>query len=234
MVEKGYQGRGVAFGKHQGDPFVAYFLASRSDQERSIRSNPEKGRIEIYATGDAVERILEEADFPYDAAHNLYAPIHGYHDKRGRPAAVAFNGRMSNRPKDRMERRGEHPRVCLRTTLEDFPPEFANDSRIGAVVNVDSFQEAHFNVGRFGVRDSLPFVAEIERVEDGQLFYVTLGNETTDYRKMHQAKVEPAESADALAEQLFVEVIGEKPVAALGSAVCIIKGGEFDFGVFTP
>lgn len=224
-----YRGRVVVLANYEGIPAVGFILASRSEQEREIRANQEKGRIDVVATGLLEEKIAGASQFPWDYANDIYSCVLSFCCKDGQKGIVAFNGRAGRRIKDMMESgRNYFPEACLEKTLEVFPPKVANDPRLGAVVFIGK-DCPEFYFGTFGLEDEKPIIMKLDGLgEKNKAKFIALSSPSA----IGEISLDAAQSPDELAQQIFYRVLGNSPIFGIGSGVCMLRGGEFQFGKY--
>ncbi|MDP2750313.1 MAG: IMP cyclohydrolase [Nanoarchaeota archaeon] len=217
-----YKGRVGILGNYEGNPFVGFILASKSDADRYLLVDEEKNTVWT-APGKKLKQEINER--PYEAVDNLYACLVGFHDKNDNPVAVSFNGRMSKRVKG-MVNAGESIESSLRQILSVFVPD-PRDPRIGAIASFNGAEKV-FNFGVYD-RTERPYL-EVQQVDvnQNQAAYRTL----TECKKIKTLALKKADTLDELSKQLFDEILGIPAESGCGAAVCMIDGNEFRFGAY--
>lgn len=220
-----YIGRAAVAGRYDSRAFVGFVLASKSEPDRKLVIDKERNRVWV-APGEDVTAKLKAGDFT--AVDNLYACLIGFYDSEKRPAAVAFNGRMSNRA-EAMVAAGYDVQKSMMGILHVFAPN-SGDPRIGVIAYLEEGAGPHKFC--WGVHDranpELPyFSVSTAETDDNQASYTALAS--PDHAQSLDLK--KGMSLDELARHIFYEILGTKPEFGCGAAVCLIDGNEFRFGV---
>jgi len=220
-----YRARSVVLGNLSGCPFTGYVLASRTEPDRSLLLDREASRVWV-APGENLRRRLVEQ--PFRASTDLYPCLIGFPDRDGNPAAVAFNGRMSQRIEDMMRMRGETPESSMSRVLEVFPPK-PDDPRVGAVAVIKGNGLVTFHLGVYDLKPGENYMGVREvNVGDGEAIFVS----SADCRAIQTIHLDMCDGPGKLAHQLFDKVLGDPDEAGCGAAVCVQYYERFDFGVW--
>lgn len=216
-----YKGRVSIVGMYEGKPFAGFILSSRSEPDRSLRI--EENKVWVVPGVSLKEKIAER---PFEAVDDLYACLIGFYDVKGNPAAVSFNGRMSNRVRAMMQI-GNTAESSLRQLLPVFPP-IPGDPRIGAVISIDETGKPSFH---FGVYDRThgPYLAVQEiKPDSSSASYISID----DCKIISEISLDRAVNLDELSLHLFDKILGVPAEFGCGAAVCMIDGKDFRFGLY--
>jgi hypothetical protein len=220
-----YMGRAAVAGRYDSRAFVGFVLASKSEPDRKLDIDKERNRVWVAPGGDVTAKLKARN---FTAIDNLYACLIGFYDSKKRPAAVAFNGRMSNRA-EAMVAAGYGVQKSMRGILHVFAPN-PGDPRIGVIAYLEEGAESHKFC--WGVHDmasqGLPyFSVSTAETDDNQASYTALASPD----QSHMLELEKGMSLDELSQFLFERILGNPPEFGCGAAVCLIDGNEFRFGV---
>ena len=218
-----YKGRVVVVGMYENRPFAGFILSSRTEPDRTLSIEEEKRKVWVSPGESLREKISER---PFESVDDLYACLIGFYDTKKNPTVTSFNGRMSNRVKAMMEA-GESAEASLRQILPVFPP-IPRDPRIGAVLSMGDSGKPYFYFGVYD-RTAEPYLA-VQQVttSPNSARYISLD----DFSNIPEIKLAGSRNLDELSRQIFDKILGTPDEFGCGSAVCMIDGKEFKFGVY--
>ena len=221
-----YTSRIVGVGTHKGNPLVSFILSSKSIPYRELRVNEKGGKINVFP-----KEGYENHPTNQDPEVDNYSCIRTGKTKSGDYYMVTFNGHMCKRTEANIKD-GINPLIALDLTLLEFRGA-RNDARIGGV----SFRDKDGDISLYlGMNDADKCEKRIcaypnervQSIDDKILFIYDKG---TDLEKIHKLNISDT-SATELAAFLHHNIIGEEILFGIATGVAIMKGTEFELGVY--
>ena len=218
-----YTGRLVVIGMTGQNPFMGFVLASKTHNRRRMELRVCDNKFKVYVLP---QPGFEKDNIEHPDVDNYACLIAGkvpFLPEEERYRIVGFNGHMCKRCMANLED-GMKPEIAIDSTLFEFRGA-PGDARVGGIV----YKKNNKPMGIIGINDSDRIEKRIKAYEliDGKGIYTCIKDTGRD----SYIKLPEITDSNELASYISNNMM-EGLEHVIASGVCILKGNQFEIGVY--